>query len=118
MKRTEFIRGSSYWILPIFFFYLLLFVFTDSENTDFANVSVKLKAVQTAKNKLPSRSFEGRDEEISPFWFQDSVESEILSDEIFLIRSETIAESNRFLLRVGSIFKLSHFLIHLPPPIS
>ncbi|TGL77659.1 hypothetical protein [Leptospira yasudae] len=118
MKWKGFARSLSYWILPIFLFYLLLFAFTDSENTEFVNVSLKLKAIQAAKSKVPSRSFEGQDEEISPFWLEDSVESETVSNDVFLARSESAKESNQFDLRVGSIFRLPYFLIHLPPPIS
>lgn len=118
MKKTGLISKISFFLLPIFFFYLLSFAFTDSENAEYSGVSAKLRAVQAGKSKLPSRSFEGEENETSPFWLEDSVESESVQTNPLPLRSAFKTESTDRVLASGSDFRLSHFLINLPPPIS
>ncbi|TGM06334.1 hypothetical protein EHQ76_05880 [Leptospira barantonii] len=118
MKQTGWIRNCARFLLPVFFLYLLSFTFTDCENAEYSGVSAKLGAVQAGKSKLPSRSFEGEENETSPFWLEDSVESETAKAEYLPIQSEFKNESADPTLETGSDFRLSHFLINLPPPIS
>ncbi|MGJ4751908.1 hypothetical protein [Leptospira kmetyi] len=118
MKRTGWTRYCARFLLPVFFLYLFSFTFTDSENAEYSGVSSKLRAVQAGKSKLPSRSFEGEENETSPFWLEDTVESETAKTESLPVRSEFKTESADLILAIGSDFRLSHFLINLPPPIS